>query len=476
MERSSPHIVVLGAGFGGLTFGKAFRHPHARVTLVDRQNHHLFQPLLYQVATAGLAAPDIAEPVRSILSSRRNVTVLLDEVETLDLPARQVRCAHNTLDYDYLVIALGGTTSYFGHPEWERFAPGLKSLDDALRIRREVLLAFEHAENEPDPREQQRLMTVAVVGGGPTGVELAGAFAELSRHVLRRDFRRVDPSRARVILIEAGPRILGHLSPRLSASAERQLERLGVEVRRQTMVRDIGDGYLDLADGQRLEAGNIIWAAGVGGNPLTRQLGVELDRAGRVKVEPDLSLPGHPEVFALGDLALVRREDGSPVPGVSPAAMQMARHVARLLERELETPSAPVPSRPAFRYRDKGTMATIGRSAAVAQLGRLEFNGFLAWLAWLLVHLIFLIGFDNKLGVLLQWLYSYCTYGRGARIITGLETRPNPPRVTNARTGPAADAAPSGTPDTPCSPTPPRPAPGSRAETPAGSRPGSPDH
>ena len=461
---------MLGAGFGGLTFCKAFRHPRARVTLVDRQNHHLFQPLLYQVATAGLSAPDIAEPVRSILSRRRNVTVLLDEVQSLDLAARRVQCAHNTLDYDHLVLALGGTTSYFGHPEWERFAPGLKSLDDALRIRREVLLAFERAENEPDPREQQRLMTVAVVGGGPTGVELAGAFAELARHVLHRDFRRVDPSRARVILIEAGPRILGHLSARLSASAERQLERLGVEVRRQTMVRDIGNGYLDLADGQRLEAGNIIWAAGVGGNPLTRQLGVELDRAGRVKVEPDLSLPGHPEVFAIGDLALVLREDGSPVPGVSPAAMQMARHVARLIERAPEPSHGPAPPRPAFRYRDKGTMATIGRSAAVAQLGRLEFNGFLAWLAWLLVHLIFLIGFDNKLGVLLQWTYSYCTYRRGARIITGLEARPNPPSITSVRTGSEAGTDPAGTRDTRCSPTPPTPGSDSPAETPAGSR------
>lgn len=422
MESQPPHIVVLGAGFGGLTFCKAFRHPQARITLVDRQNHHLFQPLLYQVATAGLSAPDIAEPVRSILSRHRKVTVLLDEVAEISLAARTVQCTHNTLVYDYLIVALGSVTSYFGHPEWEQFAPGLKSLDDALRIRRQILLAFERAENEPDPAAQARLMTVAVVGGGPTGVELAGAFAELAQHVLRRDFRRVDPSRARVVLIEAGPRILAHLPPALSASAQRQLDRLGVEIRTGAPVHELGEGFIEFAGGQRLEAANLIWAAGVAAHPLAATLGAEQDRAGRVRVRPDLSLPAYPEVFVIGDMALVNEPDGKPVPGVSPAAMQMARHAARIITRELaEGPAAQSAARPPFKYLDKGTMATIGRSAAVAKLGALEFSGFPAWLAWLLVHLIFLIGFDNKLGVLLQWTYSYFTYRRGARIITGLD-------------------------------------------------------
>ena len=442
MEQHSPHIVVLGAGFGGLTFCKAFRHPHARVTLVDRQNHHLFQPLLYQVATAGLSAPDIAEPVRSILSGYRHVTVLLDDVEEIAVAQRTVRCAHNTLAYDYLVVALGGVTSYFGRPDWERFAPGLKSLDDALRIRREVLLAFERAENETDPALQARLLTVAVVGGGPTGVELAGAFAELASHVLRRDFRRVDASQARVVLIEAGPRVLGYLPPALSASAERQLARHGVEVRTHARVRELGEGFIEFTDGQRLEAGNIIWAAGVAAHPLAAGLGAEQDRVGRVKVQPDLSLAGHPEVFVIGDMALVVGENGQPVPGVSPAAMQMARHVARLIGHELSGRPANPGTRPAFRYRDQGTMATIGRSAAVAKVGRLEFSGFAAWVAWLFVHLIFLIGFDNKLGVLLQWTYSYLTYRRGARIITGLEmarAAARTPRVGGGRVDKVGD-------------------------------------
>lgn len=434
-----PHIVVLGAGFGGLTFCKAFRRPLARVTLIDRQNHHLFQPLLYQVATAGLSAPDIAEPVRSILARRRHVTVLMDEVRSVDLSARRVCCAHNTLDYDYLVLALGGVTSYFGHPEWERYAPGLKTLDDALRIRREVLLAFERAENERDPAEQARLMTVVVVGGGPTGVELAGAFAELARHVLRRDFRRVDPARARVVLLEGGPRLLANLPPKLSAEAQRQLTRMGVEVRLNSPVRDLREGEVELRDGTVIRADNILWAAGISATPITATLGLELDRAGRVKVLPDLSVPGHPEVFAIGDLALVRDASGRPVPGVSPAAMQMARHVARILARELAARGGVVPVRPPFRYIDKGTMATIGRSAAVAQIGPLQFGGFLAWLAWLFIHLIFLIGFDNKASVLLQWLYAYVTYKRGARIITGLDET----EKTSAASEPNAPANPA---------------------------------
>ncbi len=421
---------MLGAGFGGLNFCKAFRHPTARVTVVDRQNHHLFQPLLYQVATAGLSASDIAEPVRAILARHRGVTVLLDEVLEVDLAGRRVRGARHTLGYDYLVLALGGVTSYFGHPEWEAHAPGLKTLEDALRIRRDILLAFERAEAEPDPAEQQRLMTVIVIGGGPTGVELAGALAELARHVLRPDFRRADPGRARVMLLEGGPRLLPALPARLSESARRQLERLGVEVRLRARVRDLRAGEVELEDGTVLRAANLLWAAGVAASPLTARLGVPLDAAGRIRVQPDLSLPGHPEVFAIGDIAHVEGPDGPPVPGVAPAAMQMAGHVARLLRRELAAPPAARPPRPAFRYLDKGTMATIGRSAAVAHIGPFQFSGLPAWLAWLFVHLLFLVGFDNKASVLLQWVYSYFTYRRGARIILGAPSpRPAPPPV-----------------------------------------------
>jgi NADH dehydrogenase len=414
-----PHVVVLGAGFGGLTFCQHFRHAGARVTIVDRTNHHLFQPLLYQVAAAGLSAPEIAQPVRSILSARANVTVSLAEVSDIDLQTRVVALDSAWLPYDYLVMALGGRTSYFGHPEWEKYAPGLKTLDDALRIRSQVLLAFERAENASNQADRAKLMTIVVVGGGPTGVELAGAFAELARFVLNRDFRRIDPSQARIILLEAAPAILSHLPTDLIASATRQLEHLGVQVRVSTRVKAIRENEVELENGEVLRAANILWAAGVAATPLTAKLGLELDRAGRVKVKADLSLPGHPEVFAIGDMALVLGSDGKPVPGVSPAAMQMARHVAKIIGDELDLGVGRAP-RPPFVYWDKGTMATIGRSAAVAWVGRLKFSGLLAWLAWLLVHLIFLVGFRNKLAVLFQWTYSYFTYRRSARIITGL--------------------------------------------------------
>jgi NADH dehydrogenase len=411
------HIVVLGAGFGGLEFCHRFRHASARVTLVDRSNHHLFQPLLYQVATAGLSAPGIAQPIRSILSHRPNIAVLMESVVDFKLPEKKVVLASGELTYDYMVLALGGCTSYFGHPEWEQHAPGLKTLGDALRIRSQILLAFEKAETETSAEEQARLMAMVVVGGGPTGVELTGAFAELARHVLRADFRRIDSARARVILIEGGPRILGHLPPDLSASAQRQLEALGVQVRPQAAVKGIGHGQLELESGEIIHAANIFWAAGVAATSLTKKLGVELDRAGRVKVNPDLSVPGHPEVFAIGDMALVLGEGGKPVPGVSPAAMQMARHVARIIEGELGSSGAA--ARAPFRYWDKGTMATIGRSAAVAQVGSFHLSGWVAWLAWLVIHLIFLVGFRNKIAVLFQWFYSYVTYKRGARIVVG---------------------------------------------------------
>jgi NADH dehydrogenase len=424
-QDKHPQIVVLGAGFGGLTFCQHFRHPDARVIIVDRTNHHLFQPLLYQVATAGLSAPEIAQPIRSILSRRPNITVLLDQVLDFDLVQRAVMLQQRRLPYDYLVLALGGSTSYFGHPEWEQFAPGLKTLEDALRIRSRVLLAFENAENADDARERERLLTIVVVGGGPTGVELAGAFAELARNVLKRDFRRIDPTHARIILLEAAPAVLAHLPPDLSRSAQRQLEHLGVQVRTGARVHAIRERELELEGGEILRAENILWAAGVAASPLAKKLGVELDRAGRVKVNPDLSLPGHPEVFAIGDMALVLEPDGKPVPGVSPAAMQMARHVARLIRGELALGPGHA-RRPPFRYWDKGTMATIGRSAAVAVVRRFHFSGLPAWLAWLFVHLIFLIGFRNRLAVLLQWVYSYFAYKRGARIITNPPPGPRP--------------------------------------------------
>jgi NADH dehydrogenase len=416
-------VVVLGAGFGGLTFCKHFHHPDARVTLVDRTNHHLFQPLLYQVAACGLSAPEIAQPIRAILSDRPDITVLFDQVTNFDLARKKVVLEKNTLDYDYLVLALGGRTGYFGHPKWEPFAPGLKTLDDALRIRSHVLLAFERAENEANTAAHDKLMTIVIVGGGPTGVELAGSFAELTRTVLKRDFRRIDPTQARIILIEGAPALLTHLPPELSASAKRQLEALGVQVRTSTPVKDIRAGEVELAGGEIIQAGNILWAAGVSATPLTKRLGVELDKAGRVKVNSDLSLPGHPEVFAIGDLALVLKPDGKPVPGVSPAAMQMGRHVAGIVRDEIRLGEKPA-ARPAFQYRDKGTMATIGRSAAVAMIGRIKLSGFPAWLAWLFIHLIFLIGFRNRLAVLFQWTYSYFSFRRSARIITYLPHDP----------------------------------------------------
>ena len=424
METGQPiHIVVLGAGFGGLTFCQQFQMPGARITLVDRTNHHLFQPLLYQVATCGLSAPDVAQPIRSIMSNRPDVTVLLGNVTGFDFNQKLVLFEKNSLHYDYLVLALGGQTGYFGHSEWEPFAPGLKSLDDALRIRSHVLLSFEQAENEANTAEHDKLMTIVVVGGGPTGVELAGSFAELTRTVLKRDFRRIDPTQARIILIEASPHLLSHFPPDLSQSACRQLEALGVQVRTRTSVKDIREGQVELGSGEIIHAANIVWAAGVAATPLTRKLGAELDRAGRVKVNPDLSLPGHPEIFAIGDMAFVPQADGRPVPGVSPAAMQMAKHVAKIIEQEALF-AASCDTRPAFKYWDKGTMATIGRSAAVAWIGKFKFSGLLAWLAWLFVHLIFLIGFRNRTSVLFNWAYSYFSYKRSARLITNLPQKP----------------------------------------------------
>jgi NADH dehydrogenase len=367
---------------------------------------------------AGLSAPDIAQPIRSILSNKPRMEVLMDEALDVDLTEKRVICRENVLRYDYLVLALGSQTSYFGHPEWAQFAPGMKTLEDALLIRRNVLLAFEEAETRRDALEHARLMTIVIVGGGPTGVELAGACAELAHRVLRRDFHHIDPTQARIILIEALPRILAQFPEDLSTKAHRALERLGVQVRTSCPVKSISQNTITLANDEVILAENILWGAGVMAHPLTKKLGVELDRAGRVKVMPDLSLPGHPEVFGIGDIVSVTQENGKPVPGVAPAAMQMARHLARLISAELDS-APPHVSRAAFRYHDKGNLATIGRSAAIAQFGRIKIDGFLAWLAWLLVHLIFLIGFRNKLAVFISWTYSYFTYRLGARIITG---------------------------------------------------------
>lgn len=410
------HVVVLGGGFGGLEFCKHFRSEDARITLVNRTNYHLFQPLLYQVATAGLSATDIAQPIRSILADREDILVLMDEVVDINLAEHRIFLRENTLKYDYLVLALGARDNYFGHPEWEQFAPGLKSLNDALQIRSRVLLAFETAENSAEKKEREPLMTLVIIGGGPTGVELAGAIAELARTVLHCDFRRIDPAQARIILLEGGPAVLGNFPPDLSRSAQRQLEALGVHVRTSTRVKDIREGEVELANGETIRAGTILWAAGVTAMEITQKLGVDLDKAGRIKVHPDLSLPGYRDVFAIGDLALVEGRDGKPVPGVSPAAMQMGRYVARIIADQIRF-GAKTP-RPPFRYVDKGTMATIGRSAAVAWIKRIHLSGYPAWLMWLFVHLVFLVGFRNRLAVLINWAYAYYGYKRGARIIT----------------------------------------------------------
>ncbi len=422
MSTNLPHIVVLGAGFGGLTFAKDFPSELARITIVDRQNHHLFQPLLYQVASSGLAAPDIAQPIRSILRKKPNLTVLLADVTGIDPPSRSVHLVDGTLGYDYLVIALGSQTSYFGHPEWEQFAPGLKTLDDAQRLRRNSLLAYEKAERESDPQRRQELMTTVVIGGGPTGVELAGSFAELARTVLYRDFDHIDPRQARIILIEGSPRLLGTFPEDLSASAKKQIEGLGVEVRLHTRVTAIRAGEVDLG-GEVIRAGNIVWAAGVGAVPVTQSLGVPLDRAGRVLVQSDFSLPGHTNVFAIGDLASLTDANGVVVPGVAQGGIQGGAHVAKVIARELR--EGPGAVRPAFAYWDKGNMATIGRTHAIAQIGKLHLTDYPAWLSWLALHLFFLIGLRNRISVLIQWTYSYFTYRRGARIILGLGDHPN---------------------------------------------------
>ncbi|WP_437635940.1 NAD(P)/FAD-dependent oxidoreductase [Sorangium sp. So ce854] len=414
IPAKEPHVVIVGGGFGGLNAAKALRDAPVRVTLVDRTNHHLFQPLLYQVATASLSPADIAVPIRSVLSRQRNARVLLGEVTGVDLAGQRITVDDDTLEYDYLILAVGAANNYFGHDEWARFAPALKNLDEALTIRERMLLAFEAAEREQDPAVRRRLLTFVVIGGGATGVEMAGAFAELARYILARDFRAIDPSLSRVLLVEIGQRILQAFPERLSASAEEQLTSLGVEVIKGRRFRAIDVQGVEFEDGERLPAATVIWAAGVRGTPLASALGVELDRIGRVKVAPDCSLPGHPNAFAIGDMAMLRDRNGVDVPGLSPAAIQQGRFVARSILGDLA-------GRPRgqFAYRDKGTMATIGRSRAIAKVGRLQMSGMLAWLAWLGVHVLFLIGFKNRFAVMFAWMWQYITFKRGARLITG---------------------------------------------------------
>lgn len=429
INKTNPHIVILGGGFGGLNLAKSLRNVNARVTLIDRQNHHLFQPLLYQVATASLSSVEIAKPLRSILSDQENISVELGKVEAIDLKTRTIVLSDRTITYDYVIVGLGGVTSYFGHPEWAEHAPGLKSINDALRIRREILFAFEKAELTNDPEELKKLMTIVIVGGGPTGVELAGACKELGRYVMRHDFRKIDPTKIRVILIEAADRILMHLPRDLSASAKSQLEAIGVEVRLNTMVKDIKPETVVVSAKETpdtletIGAASIVWSAGVGANPITRTLGVDIDRAGRIKVNPDLSIPGYPEAFAIGDIAFITNKDGTPVPGVSPAAIQMGQYVAKTIETDLADPNMRPDQRDPFKYWDKGTMATIGHSRAVAMIGPVKFSGFLAWLAWLGVHILFLVGFTNKVTVVIRWVWAFFTRRQGARVITAHDGR-----------------------------------------------------
>ncbi|WP_164080715.1 NAD(P)/FAD-dependent oxidoreductase [Stenotrophomonas maltophilia] len=410
-----PHLVVVGGGFAGLWATRALARERIRITLVDRRNHHLFQPLLYQVATAGLSAPDIAAPLRHILGRQRNVEVRLGEVVTIDKQARQIRMADgSTLDYDSLLLATGATHAYFGNDQWADDAPGLKTLDDAIALRRKLLLAFERAEAEPDPAKKAAWLSFAVVGGGPTGVELAGTLAEIARHTLRNEFRHIDPASAKVRLVEAGPRVLSSFPEVLSLKARRQLEKLGVEVLTGTPVSDIDSQGFKLGD-QFVPARTVVWAAGVAASPLARTLEVPLDRAGRVQVQPDLTLPGHPELFVAGDLAALNQANGKPVPGVAPAAKQMGKYVAEVIRARLHDKPAPGP----FKYADFGNLATIGRMAAIVHLGRLQLSGVLAWWFWLAAHVFFLIGFRNRVVVLLNWAVAYWSYQRSARIIFG---------------------------------------------------------
>lgn len=416
-----PRVVIVGGGFAGLYAARRFSRGNVKVTLVDRQNYHLFQPLLYQVATAGLSPGDIATPIRSLVAAQSNVEVRMGEVVGVELSQRRVLLADGALDYDFLILAAGVRHSYFGRDDWEPFAPGLKTLDDALELRRRVLTAFEAAEKEDDPARRRANLTFVVVGGGPTGVELAGAIAELSRFTVARDYRRFDPRTSRVVLVEAGDRVLSAFTPELSTRALESLQRLGVEVRLSTRVTQVDAAGVNLG-AERIAAHTVLWAAGVAAAPLTKTLGVELDRAGRVKVNSDLSIPGFSTAYVVGDLACVTQADGSTVPGLAPAAIQQGEHAAdNVMAASLGHPTEP------FSYVDKGIMATVGRASGIAQSGPLRLSGFIGWCAWLFIHILYLIGFRNRLVVLIQWAWAWFTYGRSARLITGTSPVPGPP-------------------------------------------------
>lgn len=413
------HVVVVGGGFGGLETARRLERDDVKVTLIDRQNYHLFQPLLYQVATAGLSPGDIASPIRNLVASRPNVEVRMGDVVGVDLANKRVKLADGELAYDSLVLAAGVRHSYFGKSQWEGDAPGLKTLDDALEIRRRVLMAFENAEREDDPVKRAGWLTFVVVGGGPTGVELAGAISELARFSVAKDFRRFDPRTAKVVLVEAGARVLAAFDTGLSGKARASLEKLQVDVRLQTRVQDVTSEGVQLPDGF-LPAKTVLWAAGVEAPPLSKTLGVEVDRSGRIKVQPDLSIPNHPNAYVIGDLAWFPLPDGSSLPGLAPVALQQGRHVAEVIGAALDGQ----PKQP-FEYLDKGIMATVGRASGIAQAGSLRLSGMLGWLAWLFIHILFLIGFRNRVIVLLQWTWAWFTYGRSARLITGTTPVPN---------------------------------------------------
>ncbi|HXY48471.1 MAG TPA: NAD(P)/FAD-dependent oxidoreductase [Terriglobales bacterium] len=417
-SKTTPRIVIVGAGFAGLNAARALAREAVHLTILDRTNHHTFQPLLYQVATGGLSPGEIASPIRSIFKGDTNVIVLLEQVTGFNLERRLVLATEQEIPYDYLVVASGATHAYFGHDEWAACAPGLKTIEDALEIRRRVLLAFELAERQSIAGDLSERLNFVVVGGGPTGVELAGTLAEIARHVLAHEFRSIDPSRAHVLLLEGGPRVLPAYPEDLSRSAENQLRHLGVDVRTSTLVTAVEPGAVRFGD-TRIVAPVILWAAGVSASPLGKALGAPIDRAGRVLVRPDLSLPGHPEVFVIGDLAALQDQHGHMLPGLAPVAIQEGKFVAHLIRRELQGKP-----RQDFHYWDKGTLATIGRAAAVAQFGRIHISGFIAWLSWLFIHIYFLIGFRNRLLVFFQWAWSYVTYERAARLITGDTTLP----------------------------------------------------